>query len=330
MIPPVVYFHHLDFHRIDSKKRYTKEVERTIKILDMPFFRKPSNILLLNRGPLWIIVICICMLALSFSSLVRPSAAFENRLGIRFVYIYPNSFMMGSPVTEKGRDYDEKQHRVTIKKGFHMSVTEVTQGQWMKLMGYNPSAFPDCGSTCPVENVSWEDCQAFIKKLNQYENTDTYRLPTEAEWEYACRAGSQAAFENGDITETQCEIDPYLDQMAWYCGNSGLKHPISDLKPHPVGLKQPNAWGLYDMHGNVQEWCLDACEWRDRWTGKVGVITDTYRDGVIDPLSKSGSRRVFRGGSWNAAAKYCRSAGRSCFKPNARRNNIGFRIVRTR
>jgi len=277
-------------------------------------------------------IVMTLVMVFSFFATIRPGVAFENRLGIKFVYIPPNSFTMGSPSSEKGRDSDEKQHRVAISRGFYMSVTEVTQGQWMRLMKNNPSAFQDCGADCPVENVSWNNCREFTKKLNQYEDTDRYeyRLPTEAEWEYACRAGSQTAFANGGISVTQCQIDPNLDRMAWYCANSGVKEPVSDLKPHPVGLKQPSAWGLYDMHGNVQEWCRDAAESRNPWTGKIGVITKTYRDGMIDPVSDKGSRRVFRGGGWSSPAKYCRCANRSCFKPNARRNNIGFRIVRTK
>ncbi len=254
--------------------------------------------------------------------------AFKNKLGMKFAYIRPGSFVMGSPSSEKGRERDEKQHNVKISKGFYLAVTEVTQGQWYAVMENNPSAFKECGANCPVENVSWDMSQEFIEKLNVKERTDKYRLPTEAEWEYACRAGAQTAFANGDITFTQCERDPNLDKMAWYCGNSGLVNPVREKKSHPVAKKKPNAWRLYDMHGNVQEWCLDSCGWRNKWTGKVSVITDTYRDGVVDPLSTEGTHRVFRGGSWNQSARYSRAANRSRYQPMAVRNNIGLRVVK--
>lgn len=235
---------------------------------------------------------------------------------------------MGSPYQEKGRDSDEDLHKVIISKGFYISITEVTQGQWYDVIKYNPAAFKDCGANCPVESVSWNDCLVFIDKLNRKENTKNYRLPTEAEWEYACRAGSQTAFTNGDITHLKCGIDPNLNKVGWYCGNSGTAMPISNKKIFPVGLKEPNAWGLYDMHGNVHEWCQDHCEWRNALTGKVEVITDTYRDGIVDPVSRKGSHRIFRGGSWNQSAQYSRSANRSRYRPVAIRNNIGLRIVK--
>lgn len=272
----------------------------------------------------------IGMLILFMAAFVKGGAAYQNSLGMQLIYIAPGTFLMGSPPSEEGHRHDETLHRVTLRQGFYISETEVTQAQWIKLMHVNPSAFKECGDDCPVDNVSWNDCQLFIKKLNQAEETDQYRLPTEAEWEYACKAGSQTAFCNGDITVIGCEMDPNLSRVGWYCGNSGQREPVSDFKPHPVKLKKPNAWGLYDMHGNAQEWCLDACRSRSWWTTKIGVFTATYKDGIIDPLSTKGDRRVFRGGGWNSSAKYCRSSSRSCFKPGLRRNNIGFRIVKTR
>ena len=157
---------------------------------------------------------------------------------------------MGSPSGESNRDSDEKQHRVTLTREYYMQTTEVTQGQWRKVMGSNPSKFTNCGDNCPVEKVSWEDCQQFIQKLNGMEGTRKYRLPTEAEWEYAARAGTTGAYA-GD-----------LDAMAWYDDNSGGK-------THAVGGKSPNAWGLYDMHGNVYEWCQD---WKGNYPS--GSVTD--------------------------------------------------------
>ena len=249
-----------------------------------------------------------------------------NSLGMEFVYIKPGTFMMGSPSSEPGRRSDEKQHQVTLTKGFYMQTTEVTQGQWRAIMGNNPSHFKNCGDDCPVEKVSWNDAQGFIRKLNQKEGTDKYRLPTEAEWEYAARAGSTTVFANGGISELKCGYDSNLDAMGWYCGNSGVTYSgCYDASrwggpkcagTHPVAKKQPNAWGLYDMHGNVWEWCQD-------WYGK------NYPSGsVIDPTGRSsGSDRVNRGGSWLSDARGCRSANRRRSKPGYRNRYLGFRLV---
>jgi hypothetical protein len=177
-------------------------------------------------------------------------------------------------------------------------------------MGNNPSYFKKCGDDCPVEQVSWNDCQEFIRKLNQREGANRYRLPTEAEWEYVSRAGSNTAFANGGITETGCGHDPNLDAMGWYCGNS-------DSKTHPFGQKQPNAWGLYDMHGNVCEWCED---WH-------GLYSSSH---VTDPIGRSsGTSRVLRGGSWKFSARSIRSASRAKNFPHFGLNFYGFRVVRT-
>ncbi len=249
---------------------------------------------------------------------------------MRFVWIPAGTFFMGSPKSEPGREHHEKRHKVTLTRGFYMQETEVTQGQWEKLVGFNPSTFPKCGSNCPVDTVSWDQCLEFIRVLNGWEKTRAYRLPTEAEWEYACRAGSTTAFSGGPITQLFCKnVDPVLNAMGWFCGNSGYKFPPDALRPHPVKTKRPNAWGLYDMHGNVQEWVMDACKWRDILRGKVGVFTTTYENNVVDPLNKTGDRRIFRGGGWHQSARYCRSAYRSYYKPNAKRNSLGFRIVST-
>ncbi|GMQ79795.1 MAG: hypothetical protein BMS9Abin03_234 [Thermodesulfobacteriota bacterium] len=233
-----------------------------------------------------------------------------NSLGMEFVYIKPGSFMMGSPSNESGRDSDEKQHRVTLTKEFYMQSTEVTQGQWKAVMGNNPSEFKNCGDDCPVEKVSWNDVQEFIRKLNRREGGNRYRLPTEAEWEYAARAGSTTAFANGGITELKCGFDSNLDAMGWYCGNS-------NEKTHPIARKQPNSWGLYDMHGNVWEWCQD-------WYGKYSSSFVTNPTGPSD-----GSFRVSRGGGWIRNARYCRSALRNRDSPGDRYNAaLGFRLLR--
>ncbi|MBU1162159.1 MAG: SUMF1/EgtB/PvdO family nonheme iron enzyme, partial [Proteobacteria bacterium] len=165
-----------------------------------------------------------------------------NRFAMKFVYIEPGTFMMGSPSSEPGRDDDERQHRVTLTRGFHMQTTEVTQGQWKAVMGGNPSYFKSCGDDCPVEQVSLKDVQEFIQRLNQKEDTNKYRLPTEAEWEYASRAGTETALANGRISELDCNYDVNLDAMGWYCGNA-------DKTTHRVAQKKANRWGLYDIHG---------------------------------------------------------------------------------
>ena len=239
-----------------------------------------------------------------------PTNPVTNSLGMTFAYIAPGTFTMGSPEDESDGYTDETQHQVTLTQGYYMQTTEVTQGQWQAVVGSNPSSFSSCGSDCPVDQVSWNDVQAFINKLNQ-KGEGTYSLPTEAQWEYAARAGSTTAFANGEITETNCGYDPNLDAMGWYCYNSGST-------PHPVAQKTPNAWGLYDMHGNVSEWCQD---WYD---------SDYYNSGfVTDPAGpSSGSKRVFRGGSWSFLSTFCRSARRKSNDPDsAWYGSLGFRLA---
>ncbi len=254
-----------------------------------------------------------------------------NSLGMEFVYIKPGTFMMGSPQGERGRNSDEgPQHRVTFTREFYIQTTEVTQVQWKAIMGRNPSEFK--GDDRPVEKVSWNDVQEFIRKLNQREGADRYRLPTEAEWEYAARAGSTSRFSFGDDVRR-------LGDYAWYKGNSGGRtywyKSNSEGRTHPVGQKKPNAWGLYDMHGNVWEWCQD-------WYGKYqsGSATDPKGPSTknLSPSSfieylllftSGGSRRVRRGGGWRHCPGRVRSAVRDRFKPDSRYNYLGFRLLRT-
>jgi len=225
-----------------------------------------------------------------------------NSVSMEFVYIKPASFMMGSPSNEPGRDSDEVQHRVKLTKGFYMQKTEVTQGQWKAVMRNNPSNFKNCGDSCPVEKVSWNDVQEFITKLNR-RGEGRYRLPTEAEWEYACRAGSTNRFYFGDD-------EGRLGEYAWYGKNSSSRS-------HPVARKKPNAWGLYDMHGNVWEWCQD-------WYG------DYPAGSIADPGGPDGgSGRVLRGGSWGHIPRDVRCANRRLGTPARRFRYIGFRLVRT-
>ncbi len=225
----------------------------------------------------------------------------SNALGMNFVYIPPGEFMMGSPEDEPGRYEDEKLHKVILTQGFYMQDTPVTQGQWQALMGNNPSHFKEGGPECPVEKVSWEDAQEFIRKLSEKDGENTYRLPTEAEWEYACRAGTDTPYYTG-----KTEAD--LDRAGWYSKNSGGK-------THPVRQKEANAWGLYDMHGNVWEWCQD-------WYGE-------YPEGTVtDPAGPdNGTDRVYRGGSWIFGAGDCRSDYRGWDDPGERGIDLGFRVL---
>ena len=218
--------------------------------------------------------------------------------------------MMGSPSNEPERVDNERQHRVTISKPFYLQTTEVTQGQWREVMGNNPSYFKNCGDDCPVEQVSWNDVREFIRKLNQREGANKYRLPTEAEWEYACRAGTDTPFYFGDCLSTD---------QANYNGNypmPGCAKGEYRKTPVPVGSFSPNAWGLYDMHGNVWEWCQD-------WYGNYpsGHVTDQTGP-------SSGSARVGRGGSFSSRAGYCRSANRGILPPGRGGLLLGFRLAR--
>jgi formylglycine-generating enzyme required for sulfatase activity len=219
-------------------------------------------------------------------------AVMTNRTGLTFVLVPPGSFMMGSP-----NEADEQPvHQVTIGAPFYLGKYEVTQAQWVALMGSNPSEFR--GADQPVEQVSWEDAQAFIRKLNALGDGFEYRLPTEAEWEYACRAGTTGDFA-GD-----------LDALGWYEVNS-------KGRTHPVGQKQPNKFGLYDMHGNVWEWCAD-------------MAPETYQGAPHDGsawVSAGNDKRILRGGSWDHDSNHARSAYRHWFSPNHHTHGIGFRVA---
>ena len=224
----------------------------------------------------------------------------------RMRWIPPGQFMMGSPATEAGRFDREAQHPVTLKQGFWLFDTPVTQALWQAVMGNNPSYFksPDR----PVERVSWEESRAFIDALNGRMPGLDLQLPTEAQWEYACRAGTATATYAGDLDLKGANNAPVLDDIAWYGGNSGVDFKLSNgydssdwpekqydhtqAGTHPVASKQANPWGLYDMLGNVYEWCAD---W---WTEDLGSNL------VVDPTGPEvGADRVVRGGCWYDVAR---------------------------
>jgi len=233
-----------------------------------------------------------------------------NALGMKFIWISTTEFLMGSQPGEPGRDPEEVLHRVTLTKGFFIQTTELTQGQWQAVMGENPSKFLNGGLDCPVENVSWNAVQAFISRLNQQEGADIYRLPTEAEWEHACRAGTRSPFSCGACLSVD---------FANYQGNyplAGCAKGIFRRKPIPVASLSPNAWGIFDMHGNVAEWCQD----------RYGTyLPNTLTDPTGPP---EGAYQVIRGGAWRNGARLCRSAARTKGPPNVKSDMLGFRLVR--
>lgn len=211
--------------------------------------------------------------------------------GIQLCPVRPGAFSRGQ---------GDLKHRVVVTHGFLIGRYPVTQSQWEGIMGYNPSRFS--GADHPVEMVSWEECLQFIDKINLESENRVFRLPTEAEWEYACRAGSRTVFVFGND-------ERLLDEYAWYYKNAGNK-------THPVGRKKPNAWDIHDMLGNVWEWCHD-------WYGEYPA------EDVTDPTGpSSGTSRVIRGGSWNNLAKYCRGENRNYVAPNEKLDRLGFRLVR--
>jgi formylglycine-generating enzyme required for sulfatase activity len=231
----------------------------------------------------------------------QKAKTFTNSIEMKFVWIPPGTFMMGSPKDEKDRKDAETQHKVTLTKGFYMGVHLVTKEQWQAVMGELPVQDRPKKKNLPVEKVSWEDCQEFIKKLREKDKMP-YRLPTEAEWEYACRAGTTTAYSFGDSLSTKQ-------------ANFGkFKKGASPLNTTPVGQYPANAWGLHDMHGNVWEWCQD-------WYGEYP------KNEVVDPQGhESGSARVLRGGSFTNIPQFLRSATRHELVPTGRDQVIGFRL----
>ena len=272
-----------------------------------------------------------------------------------------------TPTSELGRYSNETLHQVTLTRGFFLQETEVTQRQWEAQGFTNPSRFDECGLDCPVETVNWWEAVAYVNALSESEGLEPcytllgdcdpslagtdidcsgitvsdpealgnpylcagYRLPTEAEWEYAYRAGTRTAFHNGGITETECGSDPNLSGIGWYCGNSDVAYAgcldasswggPACAGPHEVGGKDPNTWGLYDMSGNVWEWVWDRYQ------------SDYYASSPpSDPLGGTGSNRVLRGGSWIHHARVCRAANRGGNDPGDRYDGaLGFRPTRS-
>ena len=245
-----------------------------------------------------------------------------GRVVQRLRWIQPGSFLMGSPEGEEGRDDDEgPQHRVVLSGGYWLGSTVVTQGLW-SLMSENWSFFQ--GAENPVEGVSWFDAVRFCNALSAKQGLELayevgegeepavrllagswgFRLPTEAEWEYACRAGTTTRFWSGDTEED-------LARVGWYDANA-------NSTTHPVAQKLVNPWGLYDMHGNIDEWCTDGWEYGAPYTGEART----------NPVSRAGSYRVIRGGAWYNSARFARAASRHGIHPSSRNDYLGFRLAR--
>jgi formylglycine-generating enzyme required for sulfatase activity len=256
-------------------------------------------------------LVILGMIQLGCRVLAQSPKEITNSVGMKLVLIPKGSFKMGLSEYMEVLARGELQHEVTISKDYYLGVTEVTQGQYEKVIGTNPSYFQkqvtseEDRSLYPVEQVSWADAVEFCKTLSELPEEKkagrVYRLPTEAQWEYACRAGSKSAYSFGESSKS-------LGDYAWFYENS-------NGQTHPVGEKKANAWGLYDMQGNVWEWCSD-------WYGQ-------YPKGAVsDPVGpREGSFRVIRGGSYFSEAANCRSANHNRHDPSDRFHYYGFRVA---
>ena len=221
-----------------------------------------------------------------------------NGITMEFVMVAPGTFMMGSTYESVGAGDETPCHKVTLSRSFLLGKCEVTQEQWSQIMGSNPSRFK--GKKLPVETVSWNDCQHFLAKLSELSGR-TFSLPTEAQWEYACRAGTATAWNSGE--------EATVPGSAWHDENSGGR-------THPVGGKTPNAWGFHDLHGNIGEWCAD-------W-----YASHYPPDDAIDPKGPpSGDSKVVRGGAWGDNPSMLRSPSRNANGPDGANHGIGFRCV---
>jgi formylglycine-generating enzyme len=249
------------------------------------------------------------------SPLQGAEKVFKNTSGMEFVLIPAGTYLMGSPPNEPHRDASERLHRVSLTRPFYLLVTEVTMGQWRTITGKRGMGPEEAGENMPVSRVSWFDCVQFLEKLNAL-GEGFYRLPTEAEWEYACRGGVSDPFPWGREVDCRWAMFGNNSRREGPCvGFSGARGLKPD-GPAPVRSYPPNGWGLFDMTGNVWEWCQD-------WYG------DYPATAVQDPVGPdSGAGKIRRGGSWMGRGPACRSANRAYAHPGSRLTSTGFRVVR--
>ena len=263
-------------------------------------------------------------------------ATLANGAALELLPIKAGTFVMGSPATELGRFPDEVQHEVKIEKDFWMGKTEVTQLQWDAVMGTNPEKYNQAwyhGDALPMENVSWGEANEFCRRLTAQEKNAKripanaiFRLPTEAEWEYACRAGTTTAFNNGKDFLQKGGNCPELAEVATFRFNSGGKRGRFN-RTKQVATRKPNAWGLLDMHGNVAEWC------DDNYTIITPPVPETEKKSKKSKkqepvvVNDKASQKLIRGGSFMSMPQFCRAAYRGSAEPITRNNSIGFRVV---
>jgi formylglycine-generating enzyme required for sulfatase activity len=255
-------------------------------------------------------------------AVAKEKKAYQNGEGIEMIWVEPGTFQMGSQEDEEGRFNYETRHKVTLTQGFWLAKTELTQAQWKAVMGNNPSTYASSGLQAPVENISWEEAIDYCRRLTDLERARgvippgwEYTLPTEAQWEYACRAGSETGYSFGNDPAELHKYGNYNDLSGNFVGNDAA-HDDGNKFTALVGSYLPNEWGFHDMHGNVAEWCRDIID---------PSGPDYSEFGVVDPLGAFGSLSVFRGGGFNGPMQSCRSAFRIAVPPKSLSHNIGFR-----
>jgi formylglycine-generating enzyme required for sulfatase activity len=257
-------------------------------------------------------------------AVAKEEKNYQNEEGIELLWVKPGTFKMGSPKDEEGRFHYETQHKVTLTQGYWLAKTELTQAQWKAVTGNNPSTYASSGLTAPVENISWEEAMEYCRRLTDLERARRaippgweYTLPTEAQWEFACRAGTETAYSFGNDPADLHKYGNYNEKTGNF-PNADMAHDDGKEFSATVGSYPANKFGFHDMHGNVFEWCRDAMD-PHPLTADYGAADTT------DPLGAIGSLRIYRGGGFNYTAHICRSAYRYAYPPSNRSLNLGFR-----